>query len=590
VYTYAGFPAEIPHLSIHRDNMRRIDSIDPPKRPARKTIELLLVAFVILATWLPRGLALDRFVTTDEVLWLTRSANFYYALAHRDYKNTYQKEHPGVTVMWAGTLGFLTHYPEYRDSGQGQLQYLPFHDYLEQQSKTLPLQLLAAGRAFLVLGQTLVIALGFWYALRLIGVEAALVSFLLIAFDPFYLGLSRLLHLDALLSSLMLLSLFSFLSFLERRKQTDLVVSGAAAGLAFITKSPGLLLLPVIGLLSLSLLWRRYSQSRDHLHLRSLWESVWPVAAWLIIAALAMVILWPALWKDPFLTIRNVLTTAESYADRGHDTAVFFNGHTIPSGNLGKSYFYFYPVTFLWRTTPVVLLGLAAAVIGFSLRLPPFDSPSVKKTAISLTLLAALFTLGMTLGSKKFDRYLLPVHLCADVLAGLGWVFVAAWLHRKNFSGVYRFTSIVLLVLVIGLQMAFSLVTFPYYLSYYNPLLGGSRKAPEVMQIGWGEGLDQAGRYLSQKPNAQKLRIASWYSEGPFSYFFPGPSTSVPIGPLRTDKNWSDFLENDYVVLYIHQKQRGLYSKRIEEYVSERQPDYTVTINGIEYVRIYALP
>jgi hypothetical protein len=154
-----------------------------------------------------------------------------HALTHGDFKNTYQKEHLGVTtLMWAGTLGFLTRYPEYRESSQGQLLYLPFHEYLEQQSKTLPLQLLATGRSYLVLAQVLVISLGFWYALRLIGAPAALVSFLLIAFDPFYLGLSRLLHLDAMLSSLMLLSLFSFLYFLDRRRLLDLVVSGAAGG------------------------------------------------------------------------------------------------------------------------------------------------------------------------------------------------------------------------------------------------------------------------------------------------------------------------------------------------------------------------
>jgi len=570
--------------------MESINSVYPKTIPARKWGNLLALALVVVATWLPRGLALDRFVTTDEVLWLTRSGNFYYALTQRDYKNTYQREHPGVTVMWAGTLGFLARYPQYRDSGVGQLDYLPFHDYLEQQSKALPLKLLATSRAFLVLGQTLVIALGFWYALRLIGLGAAVVAFLLIAFDPFYLGLSRLLHLDAMLSSLMLLSLLSFLSFLEKRNLRDLVVSGAAAGMAVLTKSPGLVLLPVVGILSMNELWVRHSKYRKNFHMHYLWDSAWPVVAWLVVAALVMLILWPALWNDPIQSILNVLTTAESYAERGHDTAVFFNGRTIPSGNLGKSYFYFYPLTFLWRTTPVVLLGLAAAMIGFALRKPPFDRPSVQATVFGLTMLAALFTLALTLGTKKFDRYLLPVHLLADLLAGLGWVFVATWLGRRNLSGVYRLSPALLLILVIGFQMAFSLVTFPYYLSHYNPLMGGSRKAPQVMQIGWGEGLDQAARYLSEKPDPEKLKVVSWYSEGPFSYFFPGPSSSIPIGPLRTDKNWSDFLKNDYVVLYIHQKQRGLYSKRIEAYLSGRKPEYSVWINGIEYVRVYALP
>jgi hypothetical protein len=101
------------------------------------------------------------------------------------------------------------------------------------------------------------------------------------------------------------------------------------------------------------------------------------------------------------------------------------------------------------------------------------------------------------------------------------------------------------------------------------------------------EAPDQAARYLSQKPNAQDLKIASGIRKV-FLLLLPwGFSQSRSALAWR---RMEDFLENDYVVLYIHQKQRGLYSKRIEEYVSNRKPEYTVWLNGIEYVRVYALP
>ena len=44
-----------------------------------RTSLILLVLF--LAAWLPRVVALDAFVTVDERKWLTRAANFTYALA-----------------------------------------------------------------------------------------------------------------------------------------------------------------------------------------------------------------------------------------------------------------------------------------------------------------------------------------------------------------------------------------------------------------------------------------------------------------------------------------------------------------------------
>ena len=44
------------------------------------------------------------------------------------------------------------------------------------------------------------------------------------------------------------------------------------------------------------------------------------------------------------------------------------------------------------------------------------------------------------------------------------------------------------------------------------------------MQIGWGEGLDEAARYLNTKTTAADLHVISWYSPGSFSYFFKGDS------------------------------------------------------------------
>ena len=67
---------------------------------ARIRASLLLLGLFLLA-WIPRTAALDAYVSPDERKWLARSANFTYALSQADYARTFQREHPGVTVMWA---------------------------------------------------------------------------------------------------------------------------------------------------------------------------------------------------------------------------------------------------------------------------------------------------------------------------------------------------------------------------------------------------------------------------------------------------------------------------------------------------------
>lgn len=81
--------------------------------------EIAWLIFLFFLAWLPRALALDAYVSPDERKWLARSANFAYALSHADFAQTFQREHPGVTVMWAGMLGLLSVYPDYPQEAPG---------------------------------------------------------------------------------------------------------------------------------------------------------------------------------------------------------------------------------------------------------------------------------------------------------------------------------------------------------------------------------------------------------------------------------------------------------------------------------------
>jgi len=149
----------------------------------------LLFGLILLALWLPRGLALDRFVTVDEPKWLLRSANFYNALVRGNLKDTFQREHPGVTITWAGTAGFLWRFPGYyKISPEQNMTPTRFQNFLSSHGRS-SLDLLVAGRTFVVLGIVTALGAAFLVTYRLLGVLPALLAFLLISFDPFQVGL-----------------------------------------------------------------------------------------------------------------------------------------------------------------------------------------------------------------------------------------------------------------------------------------------------------------------------------------------------------------------------------------------------------------
>jgi hypothetical protein len=222
-----------------------------------------------------------------------------------------------------------------------------------------------------------------------------------------------------------------------------------------------------------------------------------------------------------------------------------------------------------------VLVGLLAAILGYIRKREPLNRPETRATVFGLLLFVLLFSVFMTFGTKKFDRYLLPVYAPLDIIAAIGWVSLAHWLAEKAHHSALRDNPYLILAAIVGLQMFWSLKTFPYYFTYYNPLMGGTSKAPEVMQIGWGEGIDQAARYLNNKPNAEQLRVGSWYSIGSFSYYFSGRAQTLNNNA-------------DYAVIYIHQWQRYTPKKMLDD-LSGKSPEHTIWINGIEYIRIYKL-
>ncbi len=532
---------------------------------------VLAALLLIFALWLPRAFALDRFVTADEHAWLARSGNFYHALVRGQWVDTFQRHHPGVTVTWAGLAGFLFTYPQYAWDAPGQFGWLTeeIEPFLRSQGHD-PMQVIAAARSVIVVVISMTLLVVFVLAARPFGLWPALLGVGLIAFDPFHIAHSRLLHLDGLVSSLMLLAVVAWLIYLVERQRAALVTAAVAAALAWLTRSPALFLGPLFILLAVVAGWWLPGRGEPHPWMAWLRGGV----VWGVMAAAIFVLLWPAMWVDPLGSVRQVLDAAGEYAAEGHLKPTFFNGD-IYAGDPG---FAFYPVTYLWRSTPITWIGLALAAGAFALRRAPLQTRPQRFMAASLLVYALGFMIFMNIGAKKFDRYLLPSYLPLDLIAGLGWGAALLWARERAIErGTLRVLPLAV-VAILAAQAALALPTYPYYLTYYNPLMGGSAVAPQVMMIGWGEGADIAGRYLDAKPDAARLTVASGYTNGPLSYFFRGRTLPIYF--------WH---EADYAVLFAQDRQRQLPSRKSAAYFQHLTPEQIITLNGLDYAHIYDL-
>lgn len=535
------------------------------------------------------------FVATDEARWFNRAANFYYALGQRDYAETYLNNSVAVFTMWITTLAFLIKFPGYRGQGQGYLHFLdPEWGSVFIKNGVEKLDVLVWSRMLMAVALILMALLIFCYLKRLVGSGPAFAAAVLIALDPFYIALSRTSHLDAPMATFLVLSLLAFQAFLEDRKRTDLILSGAAGGLAFLSKLPGILVIAgILGVVAIS--W--FSREASVPIFRNMKDPVRMGAAWSLSFVVVVFALWPALWVAPVSTLERALTSPLNYIEPEEAlSAAGLAGEGSPGTNRIGSLLsnaventQTYALSFLWRTSPVVLAGLLFAAAGYRSRWRGFAEPAARRTAWLLLFTAIYFVVLMSIPYKageKYEKYIISSYLALDALAGIGWYALidrAAGISRAVRRHWVIDAGLFVLIAVQGVGV---FAHFPHYFTYYNPLLGGSRIAGQTRFVGVGEGLAEAAMYLNELPEAENLDVYAWYGIGPFSYFFDGRTKIIPTGVTYSDNFRKNVREADYLVVYNNQWYRRI-PPELFDILDTLEPVHRVVLNQIEYVRIY---
>jgi hypothetical protein len=543
-------------------------------KPA-KWLELVLIIGLLIAIILPRGLDLSRYVTIDEGLWLWRSANYYYAIWQHEYEYTHQTEHPGVTTMMAGAVGYHLEFPMYKAMVKGYVDGgKKLVKFLETTEKT-PIDLLVAGRKIMIVVAAALLLASYWFVRKMIGFIPAILGFFLIALTPFHAGLTNILHLDGMLTGWMFLSSASLILYLfKARRPVYFLVSAAAGACCLLTKTPGIFMIPFVGLLLLI----RYLDEKPYAWKGLITKIAAPLVLWILIAALVFVLVWPAMWVEPVNTIQNVVRKMSRYIE-GYERT-YYDEETQTTQALKMDW---YPITLLWRNTPVVFIGFFLALAGFILKWGTLGQKVTRLFTISAFLFVVFFIITMGLGDLKADRYILPVYPPLILISTLGWVSAIdkAQSRFKNTTSLplSNFIQVAILIVLVFLQLVETARTYPYYNTYYNPLMGGPERASKYILFGWGEGLNEVAAYLEEKPNADDFTVMlPGYVYGPLTFYLSGTGFS----DLHRTPEYANTL--DYIVVYINQIQaRSQFSKLMEN----MEPEHVVTINNLEYARIY---
>jgi len=539
-----------------------------------RAMRLLFSVLLFVVAFLPRAIR----PVSRPLVWYVRSAYFIEDVLSNHWAGTVYSEHPGVTLMWPAGIGLKLYWaisgiqPAAHTLPPG---FEPIHFF-----GPVPLSEITAALVPVALLIALGIVAAYLMLQRLFDSATGIVAGLLLALSPYYLAQSKVLHLDALMATLMLLSALAMLIYRRERRWRWLLFSASLAGLALLTKIPALFLVPFLGLVLLVDLLA----GSEHV-LRDLGRSLlMPISIWLLTVAAVYVAVWPVMWVDPGKGLAAVRWGITRHGTTAHDSPTLFLGQ-VTGEDPGPV---FYVISLLFRSSEITLTFLVVgATLGIILllrrRLASAASAERQAQApLDLLLLlayAVAYLAQMSLGAKKMPRYILPSLLALNILAAAG---VVAW--ARALGGKRRKTRIALMVLPVLMQAVLTLPRHPYYGTALNWVSGGPPAAAEALLIGEeGEGYAELAGYLNAKPGARELTVAAQLMHV-FNQTFRG--TTVELVQATAAASGS----TDYVAFHRNYTSRDYKIKEwgpLWERYAARTPEREISFDAVSYAWLY---
>lgn len=550
--------------------------------------KIFLAALLVVLVFVPRVVDLNLFLAHDEEYINGRVSASVRAVADGRWEDVLADTPGAGNLLWAQTGSTVLRYARLRAGGHdvtlsGAVDYAPDYDRLP-------------GAVLCALG---ILAM-YPFARAAFDPRTAYVLVAVIALDPYLMAESRVMSVEGAYAVFVVLALLAFVAYARTFRRRYLAWSGVWAAWATASNVPGVMLIPlVVVVLWFADLERERSGYR---HLR-MW--VTDCVAWGAVWAAGFFVLWPRLWAAPQTEPGELYNLLYALLSRSSTANLFFMGKTWENALPGSYYIF----VILYKTTPLDWLGFslfvwafwrwftlkitaeeAAEDAGAEVTLPGIEAEKWRGVNFPLggalipLVFAALYAFAMAFIGVKQEHYMVCVVALLEVAASVGLVLAARWVVEEWREGGRSLSwmqgALVAGVVFFAGHALPSLVSHPYYYSYYNVMFGGASKAYELVQMGSGEGVDRAMEYLEGKPGVvvcgtELARCEYTSKEG----------RRILGQESMADGSW---VGADYVVTYISGRQRGDYPPEFLRYLEEHgKVEHVVRMQGVDFATVY---
>lgn len=523
-------------------------------------VSLILLFSVALRLWNLNEMGR----TWDEQSYVINGYNFIEFIKKGDFNNKYfyeNTDHPPLARYFYGLVSSLDVKDKTPNKNYFYLLTEPTFKFDLTYSRLVSVFFSSLAIIFVVL-------IG-WQISALVGV----VSGLILATLPFFLGLSQLVTIESLIMFFFTATIYFFILFLNTNKKRHLALSGIMLGLSMLTKYTNIMLYPL--LLIIYFIYYFKSNTKKGISINKI-----------ILIFLISIFIFIFLWPMPWFHLKEVIEYNQKlrFTDAQHSIPeVFF-------GRLLLVPVFYYVVHFI-ITTPLAtlllfLLGLKVISdiyvkenkqnikTGFLLKnVKEIGSSKISWILISIVVWFCFPFLQSFYNFRQHGiRYIIQIYAPFSIICAIGFVWIFN-LFKKTWQKILLiFLGIIYLIVPLARIS-------PYYLDYFNFLVGGPKNVYEkkMFQMGWwGQGLKEAAIYLSK--NAKK---------GSTVGLAVVPLFSVPKMNNLIQENYNINKTYDYVMVsYFNVVREGFDDSRVKQ---KYKLIYSVIADGAHLVDVYEL-
>lgn len=510
----------------------------------KKNILLIVVFLVLFLLTRFFEIELDP-INPDAVNWHTRSEQFVVGLKHNQLIKTYQHYHPGVTLMWITGLP-IELVKQVTESTYNHTTFGLFH---------------ITAKTALIIAQLMLTIFALFLLSKIISFKKAFFVMSLLSFEPFFIGNSRLYHMDIIFSLLVFCSLLLAFNYVKTNKLVWGITAGLFLALTFLTRSLG------IGVLAYTI---GAGFLFNYIFYKNFKRPVVQMVVLNITFALFTFALFPALWAEPSTVLTDIFNESTRVGVRKGHNQIFYEQPTNDPG------IWFYPLVVLIKTSPFVIFGVLLYVLSL-LRKNRIQKILKGVERVRLTSYLFLFYLGyfftMVYPTKKLDRYMLVLYPLLCLLAFYGFYFIR---HNFKNSGTLKVYYSVLTAIYFVFVFIPAFMNLPYLFTYTSPIFGDAVSANKIIgQKSFGVGVVELKEALIKNKSESEWPNVGMIDTKPLKAIYPNSK----VFDIRVDGT-SNY---ELLVLSINEQIPDDVLESGVEFVK----DSVITINNLEYWTIY---